>query len=177
VKVTIVHAAVGAITEGDVNLGVASKAIVVGFNVRPAGKAAALAEAGGVEIRTYNIIYNAVDDIKSAMEGLLPATKIEKALGKAEVRKVFNITKTGVVAGCMVVEGKIVRSAEVRLVRAGTILWTGKIDALKRIKDDVKEVAEGFECGISLQDYENIKEGDFIECFEIEEIKTKLEDA
>ena len=106
-----------------------------------------------------------------------PATKIEKALGKAEVRKVFNITKTGVVAGCMVVEGKIVRSAEVRLVRAGTILWTGKIDALKRIKDDVKDVAEGFECGISLQDYENIKEGDFIECFEIEEIKTKLEDA
>ncbi len=177
VKVTIVHAGVGAITEGDVNLAVASKAIVVGFNVRPAGKAAALAETGGVEIRTYNIIYNAVDDIKSAMEGLLPATKIEKPLGKAEVRKVFNITKTGVVAGCMVVEGVIRRSAQVRLVRNGGVQWTGKINALKRIKEDVKEVTEGFECGISLEEYEVIKEGDFIECFDVEEHKTKLEDA
>jgi translation initiation factor IF-2 len=177
VKVTIVHAAVGAITEGDVNLAVASKALVVGFNVRPAGKAQILAETGGVEIRLYNIIYNAVDDIKSAMEGLLPATKIEKELGKAEVRKVFNITKTGMVAGCMVVSGVIRRSAEVRLVRDGAVQWTGKINALKRIKEDVKEVTEGFECGISLEQYENVKEGDFIECFEVEEIKTKLEDA
>ena len=177
VKVSVVHSGVGGITEGDVNLAVASKAVIVGFNVRPAGKSAALAESEGIEIRLYNIIYNAVDDIKSAMEGLLPATKIEKALGKAEVRKVFNITKTGVVAGCMVVQGIIRRNAEVRLVRDGAVLWTGKINALKRIKDDVKDVAEGFECGISLEQYEGIKEGDFIECFEIEEIKTKLEDA
>jgi translation initiation factor IF-2 len=177
VKVTIVHAAVGAITEGDVNLGVASKAVVVGFNVRPAGKAAQLAEVGGVEIRLYNIIYNAVDDIKSAMEGLLPATKVEKDLGRAEVRKVFNITKVGTVAGCMVTSGLIRRSAEVRLVRDSIVVWSGRINALKRIKDDVKEVAEGFECGISLENYGDIKEGDVIECFEVEEIKTKLEDA
>jgi translation initiation factor IF-2 len=177
VKVTIVHAGVGAITEGDVNLGVASKAIIVGFNVRPAGKAASIAETGGVEIRTYNIIYNAVDDIRSAMEGLLPATKIEKELGKAEVRKVFNITKTGIIAGCMVVQGLVRRNAEARLVRGGNVVWTGKIENLKRLKDDAKEVAEGFECGISLHEYEGIKELDVIECYEVEEIKTKLEDA
>jgi len=176
VKVTIVHAGVGAITEGDVNLAVASKAIIVGFNVRPAGKAAALAETGGVEIRTYSIIYNAVDDIRSAMEGLLPATKVEKELGKAEVRKVFNITKVGVIAGCMVVQGTIRRNGEARLVRGTSIVWTGKISNLKRLKDDAKEVAEGFECGISLHEYEGIKELDVIECYEVEEIKTKLED-
>jgi len=174
VKVTIVHAAVGGITEGDVNLAVASKAIIAGFNVRPAGKAASLAESEGVEIRLYNIIYNAVDDIRSAMEGLLPATKVEKLLGRAEVRQVFRITKSGTVAGCMVVNGTVKRTAEARLIRDSVVVWTGKLSGLRRFKDDAKEVAEGFECGISLENYQDIKEGDIIECFEIEEIKTKL---
>ena len=174
VKVTIVHAAVGAITEGDVNLAVASKAVIVGFNVRPAGKSAALAESEGIEIRLYNIIYNAIDDIRSAMEGLLPATKIEKALGKAEVRQVFNITKYGIVAGCMVQSGLIRRAAEARLVRDNVVVWAGKISGLRRFKDDAKEVAEGFECGISLADHSDIKPNDIIEAFEIEEIKTRL---
>ena len=174
VKVTLVHAAVGGITEGDVNLAVASKAIIVGFNVRPAGKSGQLAESEGVEIRLYNIIYNAVDDIRSAMEGLLPATKVEKTLGRAEVRQVFKITKFGVVAGCMVQSGIIKRTAEGRLIRDNVVVWAGRLSGLRRFKDDVKEVLEGFECGISLDNFGDIKERDIIECFEIEEIKTKL---
>jgi translation initiation factor IF-2 len=174
VKVTIVHAAVGGITEGDVNLAVASKAIIVGFNVRPAGKAASHAESEGVEIRLYNIIYNAVDDIRSAMEGLLPATKVEKILGRAEVRQIFRIVKVGNVAGCMVQSGLMRRTADARLIRDSVVVWTGKLSALRRFKDDAKEVAEGFECGISLENFQDMKEHDIIECFEIEEVKTKL---
>jgi translation initiation factor IF-2 len=173
VRVTIVHAGVGGITEGDVNLAVASKAVIVGFNVRPAGKAAAHAESEGVEIRLYNIIYNAVDDIRAAMEGLLPATKVEKVLGRAEVRQVFPIVKIGIVAGCMVLSGTIRRTAEARLLRDNAVIWTGKVSGLRRFKDDAREVQEGFECGISL-DYKDIKPNDVIEAFEIEEIKTKL---
>ncbi|WP_437605975.1 translation initiation factor IF-2 [Sorangium sp. So ce834] len=174
VKVTIVNGAVGGITEGDVNLAVASKAIIVGFNVRPAGKAGALAENEGVEIRLYNIIYNAVDDIRSAMEGLLPATKVEKVLGRAEVRQVFKITKAGTVAGSMVISGSVKRSGEARLIRDNVVIWTGRLSGLRRFKDDVKEVVEGFECGISLDGYSDIKEKDIVESFEIEEVKTKL---
>ncbi|KYF52809.1 translation initiation factor IF-2, partial [Sorangium cellulosum] len=174
VKVTIVNGAVGGITEGDVNLAVASKAIIVGFNVRPAGKAGALAENEGVEIRLYNIIYNAVDDIRSAMEGLLPATKVEKVLGRAEVRQVFKITKAGIVAGSMVISGSVKRTAEARLIRENVVIWTGRLSGLRRFKDDAKEVVEGFECGISLDGYSDIKERDIIESFEIEEVKTKL---
>ncbi|WP_438021569.1 translation initiation factor IF-2 [Sorangium sp. So ce315] len=174
VKVTIVNGAVGGITEGDVNLAVASKAIIVGFNVRPAGKAGALAENEGVEIRLYNIIYNAVDDIRGAMEGLLPATKVEKVLGRAEVRQVFKITKAGIVAGSMVISGLVKRTAEARLIRENVVIWTGRLSGLRRFKDDAKEVVEGFECGISLDGYSDIKERDIIESFEIEEVKTKL---
>ncbi|HEY4120256.1 MAG TPA: translation initiation factor IF-2 [Byssovorax sp.] len=174
VKVTIVNAAVGGITEGDVNLAIASKAIIVGFNVRPAGKAASLAESEGIEIRLYTIIYNAVDDIRAAMEGLLPATKIEKILGKAEVRQVFRITKVGIVAGSMVLTGLIRRTAEARLVRDSVVVHTGKLSGLRRFKDDVREVAEGFECGISIEGFNDVKEGDIVESFEIEEVKTKL---
>ncbi len=174
VKVTIVHAAVGGITEGDVNLAVASKAIIVGFNVRPAGKAAALAESEGIEIRLYNIIYNAVDDIHAAMEGLLPATKVEKVLGRAEVRQIFPVIKVGLVAGCMVLNGLIRRTADARLIRDNVVVWTGKLSGLRRFKDDAREVQEGFECGISLENYRDIKQNDIVECFEIEEIKTKL---
>jgi translation initiation factor IF-2 len=173
VRLAIIHAAVGAITEGDVNLAIASKAIIVGFNVRPAGKATALAEESKIEIRLYSIIYNALEDVKGAMEGLLPPTIVEKQHGKAEVRQLFKV-KGVAVAGCHVTEGKIVRSGKVRLVRDAVVVWDGKIASLKRFKDDVKEVPEGFECGISLENYNDVKEKDVLECYEVEEIKQKL---
>ncbi len=173
VKLTIVHSAVGAITEGDVNLAIAARAILVGFNVRPAGKAAALAEENRIEIRLYSIIYNAVDDVKSAMEGLLPPTLVEKACGKAEVRAVFKL-KVGTIAGCYVVQGTMKRAGKVRVIRDNIVIHDGKMGALKRFKDDAKEVAEGFECGISIDSYNDFREGDMIECYEIEEIKQSL---
>jgi translation initiation factor IF-2 len=173
VKLAVIHAGVGAITEGDVNLAIASKAILVGFNVRPAGKASALAEENKVEIRLYSIIYDAVDDVKSAMEGLLPTTKVEKSSGKAEVRQIFKIRGV-IVAGCYVVSGKIQRGGYARLIRDNAMIWDGKVAALKRFKDDVKEVAEGFECGISLDGFSELKEKDLIESYEIEEVKQKL---
>ncbi|MGH7326729.1 MAG: translation initiation factor IF-2, partial [Polyangiaceae bacterium] len=173
VKLSIVHAGVGAITEGDVNLAIASKAIIIGFNVRPAGKANALAEENKIEIRLYSIIYNAIDDVRNAMEGLLPATLVEKTNGKAEVRQIFKI-KGQVIAGSYVIEGDFKRSGMARLLRDGAVMHTGKVSALKRFKDDVKDVAEGFECGISLEDFNDIKEKDIIESFDIEEVKQKL---
>ena len=173
VRLSIIHAAVGAITEGDVNLAIASKAIVIGFNVRPAGKSTALAEENKVEIRLYSIIYNAIDDVKGAMEGLLPPTLVERSNGKAEVRQVFKV-KNVAVAGCYVVSGVIKRSAKMRLLRGTEVMWEGKVAALKRFKDDVKDVAEGFECGISLDGYNDMKELDIIECYEIDEVKQKL---
>jgi translation initiation factor IF-2 len=173
VRLSIIHAAVGAITEGDVNLAIAAKAILVGFNVRPAGKSSALAEENKVEIRLYSIIYNALDDVKGAMEGLLPPTLVEKQNGKAEVRQIFRVKGTAV-AGCYVTSGKIVRAGNMRLVRDGVVLFDGKIESLKRFKDDAKEVAEGFECGISLENFNDIKEKDTLECYEVEEIKQRL---
>jgi translation initiation factor IF-2 len=173
VRLSIIHAGVGAITEGDINLAIASKAIVIGFNVRPAGKSSALAEENKVEIRLYSIIYNAVDDVRGAMEGLLPPTLVERSNGKADVRQVFKV-KNVAVAGCYVIEGIIKRAAKMRLVRDGQVLWDGKVAALKRFKDDVKDVAEGFECGISLDGYQDMKEKDIIECYEIDEVKQKL---
>ena len=172
VKLHIVHSGVGAITEGDVNLAIAAKAILIGFNVRPAGKSAALAEENKVEIRLYSIIYDAIDDVKAAMEGLLPTTKVEKLSGKAEVRAMFKIRGV-VVAGCLCVSGKIRRTNHVRVVREGSMIWEGKIDALKHLKEDVKEIPEGMECGISLDGFNDQKTGDIIESFEIEEIKQK----
>jgi translation initiation factor IF-2 len=175
VKVTIVHSAVGAITEGDVNLAAASKAIIIGFNVRPAGKATSLADTEGVEIRAYNIIYNAVDEVKKAMAGLLAPTLVEKFLGRAEVRQVFNISKVGTVAGCMVVDGTIKRAAgKVRLIRDSVNVWEGKISGLKHIKEDKREVERGFECGISLENYNDVKPGDVIECYDVEEVAATL---
>lgn len=174
VKVSVVHAAVGAITEGDVNLAVAAKGIIIGFNVRPAGKATALAQQEGVQIRQYSIIYNVVDDVKAAMEGLLAPTLVEKELGKAEIRQVFKLSKAGTIAGSMVVQGLARRSATARLVRDGTVVWTGKVSSLKRFKDDAREVKEGFDCGIGLEGYNDLKEGDVIEFFEMEEVKQTL---
>jgi translation initiation factor IF-2 len=174
VKVSIVHSAVGAITEGDVNLALASGAIIIGFNVRPAGKAGPLAQKERIEIRQYNVIYNVVDDIKAAMEGLLAPTLVEKTTGRAEVRQLFKVSKAGTIAGCMVVEGLIRRTASARLVRDGVVLWQGKLASLKRFKDDAREVKEGFECGIGLENYNDLKEGDIVEGFEIEEVKQTL---
>ena len=174
VKVNVVHAAAGAITEGDVNLAVAAGAIIIGFNVRPAGKAAALAQKEGVQIRPYSIIYNVVDEVKAAMEGLLAPTQVEKLVGKAEVRQVFRISKAGNVAGCMVIEGVVRRNSNVRLVREGAEIWQGKLSSLKRFKDDVRDVKEGFDCGIALEGFNDVKEGDLIQAYEIESVKQTL---
>jgi translation initiation factor IF-2 len=173
VRLSIIHAAVGAITEGDINLAIASRAVVIGFNVRPAGKSSVLAEENKVEIRLYSIIYNALEEVKGAMEGLLPPTLVEKHHGKAEVRQVFKV-KGVAVAGCYVTEGKIVRAAKVRLVRDGVVAFDGKVSSLKRFKDDVRDVAEGFECGIGLDGFNDLKEKDMLECYEVEEIKQRL---
>ncbi len=173
VRLSAIHAAVGAITEGDVNLAIASKAIIVGINVRPAGKSTALAEENKIEIRLYSIIYNALEDVKGAMEGLLPPTLVEKQNGKAEVRQIFRVKGTAV-AGSYVTEGKILRNGKVRLLRDGAMLWEGKISSLKRFKDDAREVLEGFECGISLEGFNDLKEKDILECYEVEEIKQRL---
>ncbi|MEO7033880.1 MAG: translation initiation factor IF-2 [Polyangiaceae bacterium] len=174
VKVSVVHAGAGAITEGDVNLAVAAGAIIIGFNVRPAGKAAALAQKENVEIRQYSIIYNVVDEVKAAMEGLLKPTQVERNIGKAEVRQVFKLSKAGTVAGCMVIEGVVKRAGGVRLQREGATLWQGKMSSLKRFKDDARDVKEGFDCGIALEGFNEIQVGDIIEAFEIEQVKQTL---
>ena len=174
VKVSVVHAGAGAITEGDVNLAVAAGAIIIGFNVRPAGKSAALAQKENVEIRQYSIIYNVVDEVKAAMEGLLKPTQVERNIGKAEVRQVFKLSKAGTVAGCMVIEGVVKRAGGVRLLREGATIWQGKMSSLKRFKDDVRDVKEGFDCGIALEGFNEIAVGDIIEAFEVEQVKQTL---
>ncbi len=174
VQVRIIRQAVGQISESDVLLAAASGAIVVGFHVRPDLKARELAEREKVEIRLYDIIYKAVEEVKSALEGLLKPELKEVVLGTAEVRQTFKLSKAGMVAGCMVVSGTIPRTGKVRLVRDGQQVWTGRIDALKRFKDDVREVASGFECGITLDGFDDIKVGDVIEAFTIEELARTL---
>jgi translation initiation factor IF-2 len=174
IQVAIIHKAVGQISESDVLLASASDAIIVGFQVRPSGSARKLAEHEEIEMRMYSIIYDAINDVKAAMEGMLAPTLEEVVVGSAEVREVFKISKIGTVAGCQVMDGFIKRNLQVRLVRDGIVLHTGKIDALKRFKDDVSEVKFGFECGLSLQNYNNIEMGDLIECFDHREIKRKL---
>jgi translation initiation factor IF-2 len=173
VRLSVVHAGVGAITEGDVNLAIAAKSVIIGFNVRPAGKAAALAEENKIEIRSYSIIYQAVDDVRAVMEGLLPAHLIERITGKAELRVLYRVKNT-TIAGSYVTNGIIKRSGSARVLRAGVVLHAGKIGTLKRFKDDVRDVAEGFECGISLDGFNDLQEGDILECFEMEEVKQKL---
>ncbi len=173
-RLLIIHSGVGAITETDISLASASDAIVLGFNVRPAPKATAQAEADGVDIRLYNVIYDAVNDVRSAMEGLLAPTYEEEHLGRAEVREAFNITKIGTIAGCYVLDGKIQRNAKARLLRDSVVVWQGKLSSLRRFKDDVREVASGYECGIGLENYNDIKPGDVIEVFELREVKSTL---
>jgi len=174
VKIDIIHSSAGAISETDVTLASASGAVLIGFNVRPEPKAAALAEKEGVEVRLYTVIYEAINEMREAMEGMLAPTYRERALGRAEVRKTFNIPG-GTVAGSMVVDGRVTRSARVRLVRDGRVVWEGKIGSLRRFKDDVREVATGYECGIGLENYNDVKPGDVIEAFEMEAVIRKLE--
>jgi translation initiation factor IF-2 len=174
VKVQVVHAAVGGITESDVNLAAASKAVIIGFNVRADQQAKRLAETNGIDIRYYNIIYDAVDDVKSAMTGLLAPEKKEETIGLVEIRQVFRVSKVGNIAGCMVLEGVVRRGAQVRLLRDQTVIWTGELDSLKRFKDDVREVKESFECGLSLRGYDNIEVGDQLEVFEVKEVARTL---
>jgi translation initiation factor IF-2 len=174
VKVQIVHQAVGGISESDVNLATASKAVVIGFNVRADQQAKRLAETNGIDIRYYNIIYDAVDEVKAAMSGMLAPEQREEVIGQVEIRQIFRVPKIGNVAGCMVTDGVVRRGARVRLLRENTVVWTGDLDTLKRFKDDVREVREGFECGLSLKNYDDIREGDQLEVFEIREVARTL---
>ena len=174
VKVNVVHGGAGSITESDVLLASASNAIIIGFNVRPAAKVKELAEQEKVEIRFYDIIYNLSDEIRKAMEGLLAPVLKEVYLGQVEIRQTFSVPKVGTIAGCFVVDGKITRNAEVRLLREGVVVYTGKTASLKRFKDDVREVLKGYECGLSLENFNDIKVGDIVEAFEQEEQAAKL---
>ena len=174
VKVQIVHAAVGGITETDVNLAVASKAVVIGFNSRADAAARKLAENNGVDIRYHNIIYDAVDEVKLALSGMLTPDKKEEITGLVEIRQVFLVSKVGAIAGCLVVDGIVKRTSSVRLLRDNVVIWTGELDSLKRFKDDAKEVRAGVECGLSLKGYNDIKEGDQLEVFEVTEVARSL---
>jgi translation initiation factor IF-2 len=170
VKVNIVHTGVGGITESDVNLALASKAVIIGFNTRADAAARKLAEHSGVDIRYYNVIYDAVDDVKAAINGMLAPERRESVLGTVEVRNVFKISKVGTVAGCMVTDGLVRRGSQVRLIRDGVVIHTGELDSLKRFKEDVKEVKAGFECGLSLKNYNDLQVGDRLEVFEVVEV-------
>jgi translation initiation factor IF-2 len=174
VRVNIVHTGVGGITESDINLALASKAVVIGFNSRADAAARKLAENSGVDIRYYNIIYDAVDDVKAAINGMLTPEKKESVLGVVEVRNVFKISKIGTVAGCMVTDGVVRRDSSVRVIRGGVVIHTGELDSLKRFKDDVKEVKAGFECGLSLKNFNDINVGDQLEAFEVVEVARTL---
>ncbi len=176
VKLNVIHSSAGAISETDVTLASASKAVVIGFNVRPEPKAAQLAEKEGVDIRLYTVIYEAISDMREAMEGLLAPTFREKSLGRAEVRKIFNVPG-GTIAGSMVTDGKVTRSARARLVRDGRVVWEGRIGSLRRFKDDAREVQAGYECGIGLENYNDVKPDDVIENFEMETVLRKLTPA
>ena len=174
VKVGVVHAGVGGITESDVNLALAAKAVIVGFNTRADATARKLIESSGIEARYYNIIYEAVEEIKAALSGMLAPEKKEQVLGLVEVRQVFRISKVGAVAGCYVVDGLVRRNAQVRVLRDNVVIHTGEIDSLKRFKDDAREVKAGFECGMSLKNFSDIKEGDQFEVFEVLEVARTL---
>jgi translation initiation factor IF-2 len=174
VKVQLVYAAVGGISESDVNLSIASKAVIIGFNTRADAGARKLAENNGVDIRYYNIIYDAVDELKAAMSGMLTPDKKEEVIGTAEIRQVLRVSKIGAIAGCMVTSGVVRRSAKLRLLRNNVVVFTGELDSLKRFKDDAKEIKENFECGLTVKNYNDIVEGDVLEFFEIKEVARTL---
>jgi translation initiation factor IF-2 len=174
VKVNIIHDGVGGINESDVMLAAASDGVIIGFSVRPVGDARAAAEREGVEIRTYDVIYNVVEELRQAMEGMLAPEEVEATIGSAEVRQTFRASRIGTIAGSYVTSGIIRRGASVRLVRDGTVIWTGRIGSLRRFQDDVREVAEGYECGITLEGYQDVKEGDVFEVFETRQVEREL---
>jgi translation initiation factor IF-2 len=175
VAVNIIHAQTGGINESDVMLASASDAVIIGFNVRPLAEARRAAEREGVDIRTYTVIYKVTEDLRAAMEGLLEPEEVEEALGQAEVKQTFKASRVGTIAGCLVTDGKVTRTAGVRLVRDGTIVWSGKVGSLRRFKDDVAEVDAGMECGVVLEGYADIKEGDVLEFFETKQVEKTLE--
>ncbi len=174
VSINVIHSAPGTITESDVSLATVSDAIIIGFNVRPTPKVQAFANEENVDMRFYNIIYNVIKDIQDAILGMMSSTYEERVLGRAEIRDVFHVPKVGAVAGCYVLDGKIQRGQLVRLLRDGIICYEGKLASLRRFKDDVKEVRDGYECGIGIENYNDIKIGDVIECYYLEEIKPEL---
>ncbi|MDP4590196.1 MAG: translation initiation factor IF-2, partial [Burkholderiaceae bacterium] len=174
VRVQVVHAAVGGISESDVNLAIAAGAVVIGFNVRADQATRKLAESNGVDLRYYNIIYDAVDEVKAAMSGMLAPERREETLGLVDIREVYTISRIGTVAGCMVLEGLVRRDSQVRLLRDNVVTWTGHIDSLRRFKDDAKEVKAGFDCGITLKGNNDLKVGDQLEVFEIKEVARSL---
>ncbi|MBC9797550.1 translation initiation factor IF-2 [Sinomicrobium weinanense] len=174
IQINIIHKAVGPITESDVLLASASDAIIIGFNVRPMGNARTIADKEEIDIRTYSIIYDAINDLKDAMEGMLSPEMKEEITGTAEIRETFKISKVGTIAGCMVTDGKIFRNAGIRLIRDGVVIFTGELTSLKRFKDDVKEVAKGYDCGMQIKNYNDIREGDIVEAFQEVEVKKKL---
>ena len=173
-RVRILHNAVGAITESDITLAKASNAMIVGFNVRANPQAREMARRDGLEIRYYSVIYDVIDDAKAMLSGMLSPTLRETFLGNVDIREVFNITKVGKVAGCYVTQGTVKRGAKVRLLRDAVVIHEGSLKTLKRFKDEVKEVREGYECGMAFENYDDIKIGDTIECFEIESIARTL---
>jgi translation initiation factor IF-2 len=176
VKVNVIHTGAGGINESDVMLAAASTAIIIGFNVRPDAKASALIEKEGVDVRLYNVIYEAIEDVKKALEGLLAPTITEKVLGRAEVRNLFQVSRLGTIAGCHVLDGKMSRaSAGIRVIRDNVVIYTSKISSLKRFKEDAKEVLTGFECGIMIENFNDLKTGDILENYVMEEVAGKLE--
>ena len=174
VKVEVVHAAVGGISESDVNLAIASNAVIIGFNVRAEQTARKQAELNDVDIRYYNIIYDAVDEVKAALSGMLAPEQREEVIGMVEIREVYHISRIGSVAGCMVTEGLVKRDSQVRLLRNNVVHWTGYLESLRRFKDDVREVRQGFDCGITLRGNNDLEVGDQLEIFEIKEIARTL---
>jgi translation initiation factor IF-2 len=175
IAVNVIHAAPGGINESDVMLAAASDAVIIGFNVRPLADARRAAEQEGVEIRTYSVIYKVTEELRAAMEGMLQPEEVEQTLGQAEVLELFKASRVGTIAGCSVTDGKVSRGAEVRLIRDGTVAWTGRIGSLRRFKDDVSEVEAGLECGVVLEGFQDIKVGDVLEVFETRQIEKTLE--
>jgi translation initiation factor IF-2 len=174
VSVNVIRRAVGAVTESDVMLAAASDAVILAFNVRPVGDARAVAEREGVEIRHYSVIYRAIEELRSAMQGMLTPDEVEEALGTAEVRQIFRASKVGTIAGSHVTDGKIIRGAKVRLVRDGTVAWQGEIGSLRRFNEDAREVSAGFDCGIVLKDFADVKEGDVVEAYTTRQVEREL---
>jgi translation initiation factor IF-2 len=174
IQLNVIHKSVGQISESDVLLASASDAIIVGFQVRPNLQARKLAETEGIQIKLYSIIYQAIEDVKAALEGMLSPEEEEKIVANVEVRETFKITKVGTIAGCMVLDGKITRNTPIRIIRDGVVIYTGKLGSLKRFKDDVKEVSSGYECGLNIENFNDIKVGDIVEGYEIVEVQRKL---